>query len=521
MAPQTGTSGGSQGERRRGAGESPKVQTADNKIRTEIQRIKNAFGPSRDHDSRDVPFGRLARLLEMVEDHLQQSARDETASRMLQAAEKIERTVETLIKKTVEGPKSSPSYAQAARRGAAEMGTSLRQPQVADPPKENPIKERQLIVRIPNADEANALRKLSTKALVERISNNIGDGQRAGGVIAARQLPSGDVQVNLASQEEKRRLEKETSWTGKLGASATIKKKTYRVLVHGMRVADFPRDAGEANARLIESENQRLHQGLRVLNVAWTYKVEGTRDYSSLMVEVDSAEHANSMIDNGTLHNYDLKTTELYDPMCRISQCFKCQAYGHISWVCRQKDRCGACGGQHPTRNCAEGTRQTPRRCAACGHGNHPAWAKECPARAKEEVRAQLAQKSRARYYAVPSKGGPIPIRSTFDYQPPSSAPRTQLAGEDPEPGWVVVAGGKKRKTLKGRPPGSTNKPRDLTALVEGTPGIDAFLSQLTSTATSKRTASDAYGTPLEGDIEPSSTPLPDTLMVESTQEEL
>jgi predicted PhzF superfamily epimerase YddE/YHI9 len=137
-----------------------------------------------------------------------------------------------------------------------------------EPPKEDLKKERQVVIKLGEQEEVEALRKLPTKDLIERLKRQTGDTQAPRGVIAVRQLGSGDILIHVESKAEKERLEHDTQWIARIRASATIKKRTYRVLVYGIRVADFPRSAGQANAKLIEEENRQLHSELNIKSVA-------------------------------------------------------------------------------------------------------------------------------------------------------------------------------------------------------------------------------------------------------------
>jgi hypothetical protein len=118
------------------------------------------------------------------------------------------------------------------------------------------------------------------------------------------------------------------------------------VLIHGVRVADYPRVEKEKNIKRIESENDRLHPGLKIKDIRWLGYVEGVKEYASLIMRIDSATQANRLIQEGIVMRYDLKNVETYDPKCRITQCFKCQQYGHISPDCTSQQRCGHCGEQ-------------------------------------------------------------------------------------------------------------------------------------------------------------------------------
>jgi hypothetical protein len=98
------------------------------------------------------------------------------------------------------------------------------------------------------------------------------------------------------------------------------------------------------------------------------------------------------MIREGVIMGYDLKSVERYDTRCRITQCFKCHKYGHISSICLNAEKCGFCGEGHPTESCAVKSQESRMKCAGCNGGNHTAWSKLCPARIKELGRAKAAR---------------------------------------------------------------------------------------------------------------------------------
>jgi hypothetical protein len=69
-----------------------------------------------------------------------------------------------------------------------------------------------------------------------------------------------------------------------------IKKRTWPVLIHGVRVADYPQRVKEEHARRIKKENEKFHSRLKILGMRWLGKVEGIKDYAPLIVEVPYAE---------------------------------------------------------------------------------------------------------------------------------------------------------------------------------------------------------------------------------------
>jgi hypothetical protein len=92
-----------------------------------------------------------------------------------------------------------------------------------------------------------------------------------------------------------------------------------------MRVADFQREASEAGARQIEEENAKRLPGLKIVSTRWLTRVENLKDYSSMIVEVASAEQANRMILEGLVYRMCLKMVEAFHPKGRVVQCFKSQ----------------------------------------------------------------------------------------------------------------------------------------------------------------------------------------------------
>jgi hypothetical protein len=158
------------------------------------------------------------------------------------------------------------SYAQTLRSETTAL-TNYRL-RTLEPPKEDLKKERQVVIKLGEQEEVEALRKLPIKDLIKRLKRQTGDTQALRGVITARQLGSGDILIYVESKAEKERLKHDTQWIARIRASATIKKHTYRVLVYSIRVADFLRSAGQANAKLIEEENKQLHPELNIKSVA-------------------------------------------------------------------------------------------------------------------------------------------------------------------------------------------------------------------------------------------------------------
>ena len=70
------------------------------------------------------------------------------------------------------------------------------------------------------------------------------------------------------------------------------------------------------------------------------------------------------------------------DPHREVRRCFKCQRYGHKAVVCKSKDRCGKCAGEHRTSACNGGH----PLCVNCGASHH-SGSRSCPVQVKEALR--------------------------------------------------------------------------------------------------------------------------------------
>jgi hypothetical protein len=165
------------------------------------------------------------------------------------------------------------------------------------------------------------------------------------------------------------------------------------------------------------------------------------------------------LINEGVVMEYDLKSVERYDASCRITQCFKCQKYGHISTICSNAESCGHCGSDHTTEKCAGVSPTTRKRCAACQGGEHTSWSAECPARVKETLRARAAKLTLPKLFLI-STAVPT-LREVFGATP---AENTRLSGDSQATeNWSTVTTKKRKLQTPGRPIGAVSKAKTTT----------------------------------------------------------
>jgi hypothetical protein len=366
---------------------------------------------------------------------------------------KIEALISDLNKKTQ--PQNQATYAQVARAGTTSVSPAFA-PLLAAP-IETTRESKQLLVKIAQHD-STTLKNTSPEQIVKRLE---GDSELPAvrGIIAAKRLPSGDVILHLNEASDKARLQSNTEWTKKLCPSAKIHTKTFPVLVHGVSTAGRLRDDPSSLARSIEADNAKRHPGLKVKKTSWLKKIDDNKRFSSLIVEVTNPAQANRMITEGVILRYELKTAERFDRRCRIMQCYKCQQYGkHLSFACKNTERCSNCGQEHKSAACTTNTHTNPRCCAACNGANHPSWSTQCPARIQDAARARRAKDSCPLLFPLPAQPSksPQPTQAFSPSGASSSPALSQLTVPDSQHEWITQEfGSKKRRLMKptGRPP--------------------------------------------------------------------
>ena len=121
---------------------------------------------------------------------------------------------------------------------------------------------------------------------------------------------------------------------------------------------------------------------LQIRGLRWLNRID-RKEFLTLFIETDSAEHANRLIPEGVIMGYNLKLTERYDSKYRITPCFKCQKSGHISSIFLNAQKCGFCGEGRSTESCADKTQAMNKKCSGCNGGNQSSWSKDCPVELK------------------------------------------------------------------------------------------------------------------------------------------
>ena len=86
--------------------------------------------------------------------------------------------------------------------------------------------------------------------------------------MAARRLPSGDILVTTASREARVKLQESTDWLQALGAGAKVKRRTYVVLAHGIRLDQLDISKQLEAIAAIYKQNLGLKAKVNILSIA-------------------------------------------------------------------------------------------------------------------------------------------------------------------------------------------------------------------------------------------------------------
>ena len=223
-------------------------------------------------------------------------------------------------------------------------------------------KDRELIVTIQKEEQRQIVNRKSTQQVLESIQAREPKTVTAEAV-AVRKLTSGDYQVTLTNGTVRKTLEQSIGWLQGIAESAQIKRATYTVRAHGVRIEALDVSNQEKSIETLRNANQKLHPGLHITRIAWPKKsLDGKQRYGSLIIETSSIKQANRIISQGLVHEGEIKDCDRFIKEARVTQCVKCQEFGHIARFCKNTTRCGRCSGDHETRMCSKPA--TVRKCA-------------------------------------------------------------------------------------------------------------------------------------------------------------
>jgi hypothetical protein len=231
-----------------------------------------------------------------------------------------------------------------------------------------------------------------TKDLQEAVDDSITSGPTP--MIEGFQiLKSNDIRFSCNSKKEAQRL-REIDWS-KAFPGLKVRQPRFGIVIHGIPIEEINPCTDNLDDIAVEigSRNDLKIAKLRTLRAP--SKRDPAARSNSFVILTHDADAADKCLKKGIFLNCRLFNTEKYTPQYQLTQCYKCQRYGHKAGYCRGKEKCGRCGDNHTTKDCETNV----HKCANCGD-DHPAWHPDCPRRREESKRLdELKFKIKNAYY--------------------------------------------------------------------------------------------------------------------------
>jgi hypothetical protein len=287
------------------------------------------------------------------------------------------------FKNATEGKESWASIALAAKDAFQQGGIARKQ-------TDTPRRAKEIHITFGDGKDRDEASKLLATQIQQKLN-----GTGPSDVVAVRHLTSRDIAVHLSTVTAAKTKINDEAWAKVLGASAKIVRKTYPILVHGVRKDAYKQDEQKGGIEKLQRHNSILHPEMKIIKFHWPAWTErpradgSSRTYTSIVVELSEPEMANKALREGFIENAEMKACEYYDRKGSVLQCFKCQKYGHMAHTCKNETKCGWCAGDHQTNEHEEKAMGVAKNCAVCGKAGHAAWESECPTRKKERANLQ------------------------------------------------------------------------------------------------------------------------------------
>ena len=239
-----------------------------------------------------------------------------------------------------------------------------------------------------------------TEELLLRIKSVI-DRKLAEKALALWCLFSGDLILQTADISIKEALSVNTDWMNHIDINMRIHCRTYSVIVYRV-MKDHVDTTDEAAVRkVIEQQNNMLHAELHLQCITWSKRALQTgKKYRLMIVKTASAEKVNALIEKDWIEEQDIKTCELFERECQMTQCFNCQQYEHTDRACKMSIKCRHCTESHDTKVCSHLLDKIKRRCMICMKSGHEAWVNICEACIEQKKRTQIAFFNKSVFYS-------------------------------------------------------------------------------------------------------------------------
>ena len=313
----------------------------------------------------------------------------EVAQSQATIAEDMKRTQEDMAESAKEAATQVKSYSQAAAsippptRQFSPPTPAVTHSQLQIQNREQ-IKRRQVLIDFEKTDDLQletmnevTLNRKATDAIRTCLAVATDPKPAEAKLKTGTLLRNGGLLLELNSDEAAQWLKSEDvleRFLENLGSGASIKNRTYQVIVHFVPISFDP--ANEEHVRGYEEHNN-IQSG-SIAKAEWIKPVKDRKagqKVATLRVFHKDAESANAILKQGAyVFN---KRVEPKRPHKEPIRCLRCHKFGHERRNCKSQNAyCGKCSATHNTEECDETRRGF--QCINC-LGHHPSYSRECP----------------------------------------------------------------------------------------------------------------------------------------------
>lgn len=118
--------------------------------------------------------------------------------------------------------------------------------------------------------------------------------------------------------------------------------------------------------------------GLKPTHIHQMRKTRGRGPMPMILVTLPKTEESKKIFQLKKLCDFKVTVENPRKNRVEITQCFRCQRFGHTQRQCRLAPRCVRCAGDHTASQCTK-PRDAEAKCCNCD-GKHPASFRGCPA---------------------------------------------------------------------------------------------------------------------------------------------
>lgn len=129
-----------------------------------------------------------------------------------------------------------------------------------------------------------------------------------------------------------------------------------------------------------EVKTELIERGLKVTNVQNMFKKgDKSKVLDMFLISFENDFNVNKVIANRELRCicYHRVSWEKYKTLNNVTQCHRCQKFGHAAYNCNLKYRCVKCTAIHEPGKCEKTNKDTPAKCVNCKE-DHPANYSKC-----------------------------------------------------------------------------------------------------------------------------------------------